>query len=192
MKPFCVGGTKVSHMTHHFNDVISVCVSGTMMSRNLKDEEHMMSKFKDERMDRLESERDSGFSGLDSFFCVDVVCLMNPSDVSHRLSRVCVCVLTDASSEHLSAVDQTDADDTLCSVGSAGTSSRSQPSQLAAVVGGGALQGLSPMIIMNNVVLKQVNFKTSSFCFACFMFLFYSDDTVMFALMLSTRCLHAK
>lgn len=95
------------------------------MSRKLTDEGHMrtMSKFKEKRMDRSESERDSGFS--------------------------------DASSEHLSAVDQTDTDDTLCSVASAGAGSRSQPSQLAAVVGGGALQGLSPMIIMNNVVLKQ-------------------------------------
>ncbi|XP_067240679.1 CLOCK-interacting pacemaker isoform X3 [Chanodichthys erythropterus] len=55
---------------------------------------------------------------------------------------------SDGSSEHLSAIDQTDTEDSSCS--------RSQVSPMAAVVGG-ALQGLSPMIIMNNVVLKQVN-----------------------------------
>ncbi|XP_051511601.1 CLOCK-interacting pacemaker-like [Myxocyprinus asiaticus] len=56
---------------------------------------------------------------------------------------------SDGSSEHLSVIDQTDTDDASCSVGS-----RSQASPLAAVVGG-TLQHLSPMIIMNNVVLKQ-------------------------------------
>ncbi len=61
-----------------------------------------------------------------------------------------MCVfLSDGGSERLSAVDQTDTDD-------ASRSSRS--SQLMPVVGG-ALQGLSPMIFMNNVVLKQVNFS---------------------------------
>lgn len=53
---------------------------------------------------------------------------------------------SDGSSEHLSAIDQTDTEDSSLS--------RSQVSPMAAVVGG-ALQGLSPMIIMNNVVLKQ-------------------------------------
>lgn len=93
-------------------------------------------------------------------------------------SVLCVCVLTDASSEHLSAVDQTDTDDTSRSVGSARAGSRSLPSQLAAVVG-----GLSPMIIMNNVVLKQVNNKSSSFCF---LFLFYTNATLIFAFTLFT------
>ncbi|KAA0708156.1 CLOCK-interacting pacemaker [Triplophysa tibetana] len=79
-------------------------VRAMMMGRKLKDEGHTrtMSKFKDRRMDRSESERDSGFS--------------------------------DAGSEHLSAVDQTDTDDTSRSVGSAGAGSRSQP---GAVLGGG-------------------------------------------------------
>lgn len=58
--------------------------------------------------------------------------------------------LADGSSEHLSAIDQTDADDSLRS------SSRS--SQLTAMMSG-ALQGLSPVIVMNNVVLKQVTFR---------------------------------
>ncbi|XP_056620041.1 CLOCK-interacting pacemaker [Triplophysa dalaica] len=49
---------------------------------------------------------------------------------------------SDAGSEHLSAVDHTDTDDTSRSVGSAGAGSRSQP---GAVVGGGAP---SPVIIM--------------------------------------------
>ncbi|ROL50519.1 CLOCK-interacting pacemaker [Anabarilius grahami] len=45
---------------------------------------------------------------------------------------------SDGSSEHLSAIDQTDTEDSSCSRWV-----------------GGALQGLSPMIIMNNVVLNQ-------------------------------------
>ncbi len=56
--------------------------------------------------------------------------------------------LSDGGSEHLSAVDQTDTDD----------ASRSRSSQLMPGVGG-ALQGLSPMILMNNVLLQQVNFS---------------------------------
>ncbi|XP_051953992.1 CLOCK-interacting pacemaker-like [Xyrauchen texanus] len=56
---------------------------------------------------------------------------------------------SDGSSEHLSVIDQADTDDAACSVGS-----RSRSSPLAAVVGG-TLQRLSPMIIMNNVVLNQ-------------------------------------
>lgn len=54
------------------------------------------------------------------------------------------------------SVDQTDTDDV--------SRSSSRSSQLTAVVGG-ALQGLSPMIFMNNVVLKQVNFRPSAFAF---------------------------
>ncbi|XP_005170287.1 CLOCK-interacting pacemaker [Danio rerio] len=50
-----------------------------------------------------------------------------------------------------SAVDQTDADD----------DSRPHTSQLTAVVGG-ALQGLQPMIIMNNVVLNQPSESSAS------------------------------
>ncbi|XP_050994346.1 CLOCK-interacting pacemaker isoform X2 [Labeo rohita] len=62
---------------------------------------------------------------------------------------------SDGSSEHLSVVDQTETD------GASRSSSRSQASQLTAVVGG-ALPGLSPMIIMNNVVLKQSGENPSS------------------------------
>lgn len=50
-----------------------------------------------------------------------------------------------------SAVDHTDADDDSCP----------HASQLTAVVGG-ALQGLQPMIIMNNVVLKQPSESSAS------------------------------
>lgn len=65
------------------------------MSRKLKDEGHTrtMSKFKEKRMDRSESERDSGFSGLNSCFCVCVFCVSHDETerrVSHRLSCVFV------------------------------------------------------------------------------------------------------
>ncbi|KAK3516538.1 hypothetical protein QTP70_021730, partial [Hemibagrus guttatus] len=60
---------------------------------------------------------------------------------------------SDASSEHLSVVDQTDTDDVARPVKRAVSGSRSQTSQMAVI--GGSFQSLSPMIIMNNVLLKQ-------------------------------------
>ncbi|XP_022050132.1 CLOCK-interacting pacemaker [Acanthochromis polyacanthus] len=75
---------------------------------------------------RTDSERDSGFS--------------------------------DASSEHMSAMDTTDSEDSPHPVqqqqqGPQTSGSGPQPSQLAVV--GGSYSNLSPMIIMNNVLLKQ-------------------------------------
>lgn len=59
---------------------------------------------------------------------------------------------SDASSEHMSSMDTTE--DSPCSVGGPQTpGSGPQPSQLAVV--GGSYSNLSPMIIMNNVLLKQ-------------------------------------
>uniref|UniRef100_UPI003AB0CC82 CLOCK-interacting pacemaker n=1 Tax=Centroberyx gerrardi TaxID=166262 RepID=UPI003AB0CC82 len=63
---------------------------------------------------------------------------------------------SDASSEHTSMMDTTDSEDSPRSVvrqGSQRSGSGSQPSQLAVV--GGSYSSLSPMIIMNNVLLKQ-------------------------------------
>ncbi|MCI4389488.1 hypothetical protein PGIGA_G00098560 [Pangasianodon gigas] len=60
---------------------------------------------------------------------------------------------SDASSEHLSVVDQTDTEDAARPAMQAVSGSRSQTSQLAVI--GGSFQSLSPMIIMNNVLLKQ-------------------------------------
>lgn len=63
---------------------------------------------------------------------------------------------SDASSEHMSTMDTTESEDSHLSVRQQGpqtTGSGSQPSQLAVV--GGSYSGLSPMIIMNNVLLKQ-------------------------------------
>lgn len=60
----------------------------------------------------------------------------------------------DASSEYLSVVDQADTDDAARAMMQAVSGSRSQTSQLAVI--GGSFQSLSPMIIMNNVLLKQV------------------------------------
>ncbi|XP_041831987.1 CLOCK-interacting pacemaker [Melanotaenia boesemani] len=63
---------------------------------------------------------------------------------------------SDASSEQMSIMDTTDSEDSPHSVPQQGpqtTGSGSQPSQLAVV--GGSYSGLSPMIIMNNVLLKQ-------------------------------------
>uniref|UniRef100_A0A1A8GJB2 KIAA1737 n=1 Tax=Nothobranchius korthausae TaxID=1143690 RepID=A0A1A8GJB2_9TELE len=63
---------------------------------------------------------------------------------------------SDASSEHTSTVDTTDSEDTPRPVGQLGSrapGSGPRPSQVAVV--GGSYSGLSPMIIMNNVLLKQ-------------------------------------
>ncbi|XP_060722447.1 CLOCK-interacting pacemaker [Tachysurus vachellii] len=60
---------------------------------------------------------------------------------------------SDTSSEHLSVVDQTDTEDVARRMKQAVSGSRSQTSQLAVI--GGSFQSLSPMIIMNNVLLKQ-------------------------------------
>ncbi|XP_066533067.1 CLOCK-interacting pacemaker [Hoplias malabaricus] len=60
---------------------------------------------------------------------------------------------SDASSEHLSTVDQTDTEDAGRTVISKVGASRSQPTPLAVV--GGSFQSLSPMLIMNNVLVKQ-------------------------------------
>ncbi|KAI4885422.1 hypothetical protein NFI96_018048 [Prochilodus magdalenae] len=67
---------------------------------------------------------------------------------------------SDASSEHLSTIDQPDTEDAARTVMPAGGGSGSQASQLAVV--GGSFQSLSPMIIMNNVLLKQPGDNPSS------------------------------
>ncbi|KAM3602777.1 uncharacterized protein V6R79_010397 [Siganus canaliculatus] len=63
---------------------------------------------------------------------------------------------SDASSEHMSTMDTTDSEDSprpLVQQGKHTSASGPQPSQLAVV--GGSYSNLSPMIIMNNVLLKQ-------------------------------------
>lgn len=60
---------------------------------------------------------------------------------------------SDAGSEHLSVLDHTDAENAAQTGMPAVGGSQSQPSQLAVM--GGSFQSLSPMIIMNNVLLKQ-------------------------------------
>ncbi|XP_051263969.1 CLOCK-interacting pacemaker [Dicentrarchus labrax] len=63
---------------------------------------------------------------------------------------------SDASSEHMSTMDRTDSEDSprpVVQKGPQTSGSGSQPSQLAVV--GGSYSNLSPMIIMNNVLLKQ-------------------------------------
>lgn len=64
----------------------------------------------------------------------------------------------DASSEHMSTMDTTDSEDSPSPVAQQGqqtSGSGPQSSQLAVV--GGSYSNLSPMIIMNNVLLKQVD-----------------------------------
>lgn len=64
---------------------------------------------------------------------------------------------SDASSEHLSAMDTTDSEDSprpMVQQGQQASVSGPQPSRLAVV--GGSYPNISPMIIMNNVLLKQV------------------------------------
>lgn len=70
--------------------------------------------------------------------------------------------LSDASSEYLSTVDLTDSEDAGRN-GSAVDLHRSGPH--VSVVGG-SYSGLSPMIIMNNFVLKQVKAKQCLFAAA--------------------------
>lgn len=70
-------------------------------------------------------------------------------------------LFVDASSEHLSVLDQTDTEDVARPVKQVVSGSRSQTSQLAVI--GGSFQSLSPMIIMNNVLLKQVKTFSRSF-----------------------------
>lgn len=63
----------------------------------------------------------------------------------------------DAGSEHVSTIDTTDSEDSPCSVvqqESLCSAPGAQPSQLAVV--GGSYPSLSSMIIMNNMLLKQV------------------------------------
>ncbi|XP_039981910.1 CLOCK-interacting pacemaker [Xiphias gladius] len=63
---------------------------------------------------------------------------------------------SDASSEHMSTMDTTDSEDPprpVVQQGPQTSGSGPQPSQLAVV--GGSYSSLSPMIIMNNVLLKQ-------------------------------------
>ncbi|KAM9339418.1 CLOCK-interacting pacemaker [Symphorus nematophorus] len=63
---------------------------------------------------------------------------------------------SDASSEHMSTMDTTDSEDSprpMVQQGPQPTGSGPQPSPLAVV--GGSYSNLSPMIIMNNVLLKQ-------------------------------------
>ncbi|XP_008311402.2 LOW QUALITY PROTEIN: CLOCK-interacting pacemaker [Cynoglossus semilaevis] len=63
---------------------------------------------------------------------------------------------SDASSDHLNAMDTTDSEDSphpVAQQGPQSSGSGHQPSQLAVV--GGSYSNISPMIIMNNMLLKQ-------------------------------------
>lgn len=62
---------------------------------------------------------------------------------------------SDASSEYLSAVDLTDSED----AGRNGSIVGQDPTGPQVAVMGGSYAGLSPMIIMNNFVLKQVKYS---------------------------------
>lgn len=64
---------------------------------------------------------------------------------------------TDASSEYLSTVDLTDSED----AGRNGAIVGQDQSSPQVAVMGGSYAGLSPMIIMNNFVLKQVKYSNA-------------------------------
>lgn len=72
---------------------------------------------------------------------------------------------SDASSEYLSTVDLTDSED----AGRNGSIVGQDPSGPQVAVMGGSYAGLSPMIIMNNFVLKQVKYSL-----VCLLLLFMS------------------
>lgn len=96
------------------------------------------------RTSRPDSERDSGFSGTDYSLV-----MIGSSVASFRLTLSSSC-LTDASSEQMSSMETTDSEDSTHPVVRRGH----RGSGLAVV--GGSYSSLSPMIIMNNVLLKQV------------------------------------
>lgn len=88
-----------------------------------------------------------------------LTCVMRPSS---WLSLPSVC-LTDASSEQTSSMDTTDSEDSPHPAVRQGHRSAGSVSSGLAVVGG-SYSSLSPMIIMNNVLLKQVtDFSTKNF-----------------------------
>lgn len=72
-----------------------------------------------------------------------------------KLSNQSQSSFLDASSEHMSAMDTTDSEDSPRPQQGRQASSSGQPSQLTMV--GGSYSNLSRMIIMNNVLLKQVH-----------------------------------
>lgn len=100
---------------------------------------------------RADSERDSGFSGssllLPQFYALEIIGyhLIEPSKLLFLVCSV------DASSEHMSTMDSEDSPRPAVRQGPQTSGSASQ---LAVV--GGSYSNLSPMIIMNNVLLKQV------------------------------------
>lgn len=130
------------------------------MSTKMKDDEHIttMGKSKTKRTEKSkpDSERDSGFSGLyyKMLSKYKLISCYNNNKKKTRYNYSLICLFVDASSEHLSVVDQADSEDAARPVMQAASGSRSQSSQLAVI--GGSFQSLSPMIIMNNVLLKQV------------------------------------
>lgn len=67
---------------------------------------------------------------------------------------MCRVVLSDASSEYLSTVEVTDSEDAARN----GSIVSQEPTGPQVAVMGGPYTGLSPMIIMNNFVLKQVKY----------------------------------
>lgn len=67
---------------------------------------------------------------------------------------MCRVVLSDASSEYLSTVEVTDSEDAARN----GSIVSQEPTGPQLAVMGGSYTGLSPMIIMNNFVLKQVKY----------------------------------
>lgn len=67
---------------------------------------------------------------------------------------------SDASSEYLSTVELTDSED----IGRNGSIVGQEATGPQVAVMGGSYTGLSPMIIMNNFVLKQVKYSSVCLC----------------------------
>lgn len=103
---------------------------------------------------QADSERDSGFSGLVTLLHIKILkCFWRWHLIWIEPQLTPFIWSIDASSEHMSTMDTTDSEDSphpVVQQGPRTTGSGTHPSGLA-VVG-----GLSPMIIMNNVLLKQV------------------------------------
>lgn len=144
-------------------DIVST--AGEEMSTKRKAESHLRVAGRPRIMksgeSRADSERDSGFSGWLLFLPLSFFSLFN--EVSGDLRFLSACL--DASSEHMSTMDTTDSEDSprpVVQKGPKTPGTGTQASQLAVV--GGSYSNLSPMIIMNNVLLKQVQTYSPQAC----------------------------
>lgn len=151
----------LQHFSFHEQNLVcsegkdSACPAGEAMSTKRKAESHSTTASRPRiiksRGPQVDSERDSGFSGLKGSHWIHGYKTKKKHQIKAKL------LFLDASSEQMSIIDTADSEDLPCAAVQQGLkpSGSGQSSQLAVV--GGSYSNLSPMIIMNNVLLKQVH-----------------------------------